>query len=116
MEPSALMNIGGNIIGGRKTSLGRASVGRVSSFGQSPAKIELPAKQRDFATIETPKVDVAEKENSGDDQSSPVTPAWIAAPGQLVQQTAPINRVRKLEIQGGKEPKNRRLTFWHGGA
>ena len=116
MEPSALMNIGGNIIGGRKSSLGRASIGRVSSLGRSPAKFDSPAKQPNAATIETPKFDVAEKENSGDDQSSPATPAWIAAPGNLVQQTAPMNRVRKLELQGGKEPKNRRLTFWNGAA
>jgi hypothetical protein len=116
MEPSALMNIGGNIIGGRKSSLGRASIGRVSSLGRSPAKFDSLAKQPNAAIIETPKFDVAEKENSGDDQSSPATPAWIAAPGKLVQQTAPMNRVRKLELQGGKEPKNRRLTFWNGGA
>ena len=116
MEPSALMNIGGNIIGGRKSSLGRASIGRVSSLGRSPAKSDSPAKQPNAAEIETPKFDIAEKENSGDDQSSPATPAWIAAPGKLVQQTAPMNRVRKLELQGGKEHKNRRLTFWKGGA
>ena len=116
MEPSALMNIGGNIVRDRKSSLGRASIGRVSSLGRSPLKVDSPAKQPESAVLETPKVDVGEKENSGDDQSSPVTPAWIAAPGQLVQQTAPIHRIRKLEIQGGKEPKNRRLTFWHGGA
>jgi hypothetical protein len=116
MEPSALMNIGGNIVRDRKSGLARASIGRASSFGRSPLKIDSPAKQPEYALVETPKIDVGEKENSGDDQSSPVTPAWIAAPGQLVQQTAPMNRIRKLEIQGGKEPKNRRLTFWHGGA
>ena len=107
MEPSALMNIGGNIVRDRKTSLGRASIGR-SSY--SPAKRPQPE------LVETPKIDAAEKENSGDDQSSPATPAWIAAPSQLVQQTAPMNRIRKLELQGGKSPKNRRLTFWNGGA
>ena len=116
MEPSALMNLGGNIVRDRKSSLGRASVGRVSSLGRSPLKFDSPAKQPKISMVETPKVDIAEKENSEDGQSSPATPAWIAAPDKLVQQTAPMNRIRKLELQGGKEPKNRRLTFWNGGA
>ncbi|KAK3701677.1 hypothetical protein LTR37_015329 [Vermiconidia calcicola] len=111
MEPSALLNIGGNIVRGRKSS-----VGRHSSLGRSPLKFDSPAKKAEAPVEVTPKADVVwDKENSGD-FSSPATPAWIAAPDQLLQQTAPMNRVRKLEFHGKHETKNRRLTFWQGGA
>ena len=112
MEPSALMNVGGNIVRDRKSSIGR----RVSSIGRSPLKFDSPVNQADIVMAETPKADIAEKENSGDEQGSPATPTWIAAPGQLVQQTAPMNRFRKLDLQDKKEAKNRRLTFWNGGS
>ena len=111
MEPSALLNIGGNIVRDRKSSFGRTS-----SLTRSPMKFASPSKQPDVSMIETPKADVLEKENSGDELGSPATPTWIAAPEQLVQQTAPMNRFRKLELQGQNEAKNRRLTFWSGGA
>jgi hypothetical protein len=59
----------------------------------------------------------AEKENNVDDTfaDSPETPAYLAAPETLVQQTAPANRIRKLDLRPD-EVKNRRLTFWNGGA
>ena len=112
MEPSALMNVGGNIVRDRKSSIGR----RVSSLGRSPMKFQSPAKPPQIAKAETPKVGVVEKENSGDEQGSPATPAWIAAPEQLVQQTAPMNHIRKLDLQNKDKAKNRRLTFWSGAA
>ncbi|KAK3719445.1 hypothetical protein LTR37_004303 [Vermiconidia calcicola] len=112
MEPSALLNIGGNIVRGRKSS-----VGRHSSLGRSPLKFDSPAKKAETPVDITPKADVVmDKENSESGFSSPATPAWIAAPDQLLQQTAPMNRVRKLELQGKHETKNRRLTFWQSGA
>ena len=124
MEPSALMNIGGNVVrdGSRKSSLGRSSL----SVHRSPLKLDSPAKKMEtpeaVATnvapeVATPKatdVTLVDKENSPDGISSPATPAWIAAPDQLEQQTAPMNRIRKLELQGGMNSKNRRLTFWNG--
>lgn len=109
MEPSALMNLGGNIVRDRKSSFGRSSLGR------SPLEFGSPAEQCEVAGETTPKLAVVEKENSPE-QDSPATPAWIAAPDQLVQQTAPLNRVRKLNLQSKKgETKNRRLTCWNGG-
>ena len=110
MEPSALMNLGGNIVRDRKSSAGRNP-----TFGRSPWKFDSPAKHAETPTI-TPEVELVQKENSPDGEASPVTPAWIAAPEQLVQQTAPMNRVRKLELKGEKEAKSRRLTFWNGGS
>jgi hypothetical protein len=115
MEPSALLNLGGNIVRDRKSS-----VGRTSSFGRSPLKFDVdsPVKKAEEGVAEfTPIRDsrVVGKENSGDEASSPVTPAWIAAPGQLVQQTAPMNRVRKLDLPAKQGAKSRRLTFWNGG-
>lgn len=109
MEPSALMNLGGNVVRDRKSS------SRTPSFGRPPLK--HLAESSAEAEVDTPvkNVDVAEKENSGDDASSPVTPAWLSAPDQLVQQTAPMNRIRKLDLPGKQESKSRRLTFWNGG-
>ena len=106
MEPAALVNLGGNVARNRKSSLGRASFGRLSMKFGSPA--ELPQL--------TPEVDVCEKENSGDNLSSPITPAYLAAPSTLVQQTAPMKRIRKLDLQANEQAKSRRLTFWNGGA
>lgn len=110
MEPSALLNLGGNIVRDRKSSFGRNR-----SLSRSPFKVDSPAKKPDETLRATPEIDMIDKENSGDEQHSPATPAWISAPDQLVQQTAPMKRVRKLELPG-KEAKNRRLTFWNGTA
>lgn len=112
MEPSALMNLGGNIVRDRKSSA------RAPSFGRTPMKLlaESPAKIEDnFTATPVRDFETGDKENSGDDASSPVTPAWLSAPEQLVQQTAPINRIRKLDLPGKQEAKSRRLTFWNGG-
>lgn len=111
MEPSALLNIGGNVVRDRKGSLGRSSLGR------SSLTYDSPAKQAEVVVQVTPKGGnpESEKENSGDEQSSPATPAWLH-PEQLVQQTAPMNRVRKLHLTEGGEAKSRRLTFWNGAA
>ncbi|KAK5171845.1 uncharacterized protein LTR77_003481 [Saxophila tyrrhenica] len=115
MEPSALLNIGGNIVRDRKSSSGRAS-----SFGRSSLKLvaESPGKraeeaEEDFTPIKD--VSVMDKENSGEEGSSPVTPAYLKGPGMIVQQTAPMNRVRKLDLPGKDKTKTRRLTFWNGG-
>ncbi|KAF2770008.1 hypothetical protein EJ03DRAFT_326920 [Teratosphaeria nubilosa] len=112
MEPSTLVNMGGSIFRDRRSSVGRSSLGR------SPLKFESPAK-RPSLEIETPKpaglgVDPAEdKENSGPDEpSSPVTPAYLAAPDKLVQQTAPVNKMRKLGMRATEKAKNRRLTYF----
>jgi hypothetical protein len=110
MEPTSLLNIGGNVVRdtNRKSSLGRSSLGRALKAG--------------FPSVESPSmalsIDVAEKENSGDScfsGESPATPAYLAAPDSLVQQTAPMNRVRKLDFDAQEQAKNRRLTFWDGG-
>lgn len=101
MEPSALVNIGGNIVRDRKSSFGRRS-----SLGRSPMKFDVSPVKIDHQVAEE-----FDKEN--DDASEPATPAYLKAPEELVQQTAPMNRVSKLDL-AGKE-KNRRLTFWNGG-
>ncbi|KAF7190332.1 hypothetical protein HII31_08663 [Pseudocercospora fuligena] len=102
MEPMSLLNNGGNIVRDRKSSVGRVSIGRLSS-----KTFEIPSDENHV----TPKVDTADKENSEDSEagSSPTTPAYLSAPEKLVQQTAPINRVRKLDLNG--KDQARRLTF-----
>ncbi|KAK4545426.1 hypothetical protein LTR36_002776 [Oleoguttula mirabilis] len=108
MEPSALVNLGGNIVRDRKSSLGRGSLGR------SPLKFDSPAKKLGVTVAVTPKIDLEDKENSGGDDmpSSPSTPAYLSAPSELVQQTAPINRMRKLGLKAQDRAKNRRLTYF----
>lgn len=110
MEPTSLLNIGGNVVRdtSRKSSLGRSSLGR--------------ALKADSPSVESPSMsmsnDNAEKENSVDSSfgdESPATPAYLAAPDSLVQQTAPMNRVKKLDFDAQEQAKNRRLTFWDGG-
>ncbi|KAK5701536.1 hypothetical protein LTR97_004351 [Elasticomyces elasticus] len=91
MEPCALINVGGNIV--RRSSLGRS---------------QLEA---------TPAADVSDKENIEEVlSSSPATPAYLAAPDKLIQQTAPINRTRKLGSKTKSDAKLRRLTFFNGAA
>jgi len=111
MEPTALMNVHGNVVEDRNNSLGRNSLGR------SPLKFRTPAKKAEVTIEETPEGGVSnDKENRFDNSSSPMTPAYLAAPDKLVQQTAPINRMRKLGVRAQDKAKNRRLTFWNGGA
>ncbi|KAK0792748.1 hypothetical protein LTR02_000043 [Friedmanniomyces endolithicus] len=113
MEPAALVNLGGNVVRGRRGSGGRSSLGRTSlKFVDTPEK-----GMRDDTTIEvTVAVDQADKENAEDAASSPATPAYLAAPETLVQQTAPINRMRKLGSKTKDAAKLRRLTFFNGAA
>ncbi|KXT11893.1 hypothetical protein AC579_10499 [Pseudocercospora musae] len=103
MEPMSLLNNGGNIVRDRKSSVGRVSIGRVSSS----KTFDVPSHENHV----TPKVDTADKENSEDSEagSSPATPAYLSAPEKLVQQTAPLNRIRKLDLNA--EDPARRLTF-----
>ncbi|TKA43017.1 hypothetical protein B0A54_05965 [Friedmanniomyces endolithicus] len=113
MEPAALVNLGGNVVRGRRGSSGRSSLGRTSlKFVDTPEE-----GMRDDTTIEvTVAVDQADKENAEDAASSPATPAYLAAPETLVQQTAPINRMRKLGSKTKDAAKLRRLTFFNGAA
>lgn len=99
MEPTSLLNIGGNVIRDRKSSLGRSSLGRLKSTSPSELNTEPP---KTFS--------IAEKENSGDDAGSPATPAYLAAPESLVMQTEAPKRVKKLNF-GDERLKNRRQTF-----
>lgn len=103
MEPMSLTNIKGSVFRDRKSSLGRSSLGR------SPLKMDSPPEE------DKTSVNMEDKENSGD-HGSPATPAYLAAPSSLVQQTAPLNKVRKLDFKSSGAAKNRRLTFWNGGA
>ncbi|KAK4899090.1 hypothetical protein LTR27_003320 [Elasticomyces elasticus] len=80
MEPSSLVNIGGNIQA-------------------------------------TPTADVSDKENIEEEpSSSPATPTYLAAPDKLIQQTAPVNRTRKLGSKTKSDAKLRRLTFFNSAA
>lgn len=108
MEPMSLLNNGGNIVRDRKTSLGRSSLGRTPLRFESPSEVKLQS---------TPEGDVMEKENSGDDaSSSPATPAYLSAPDSLVQQTAPLNRMKRMNLDEKEQRKNRRLTYFPGRA
>ncbi|CAK4029067.1 Hypothetical predicted protein [Lecanosticta acicola] len=114
MEPSTLLNVGGNVVRDHR----RGSLGRPSLLGRTPLKLDSPPPE---AQISTPVADEHDKENlggggDGDGEDSPATPAYLAAPDSLIQQTAPMNRVKKLDWKGGDVKKNRRLTYWDGGA
>ncbi|GAB7358354.1 hypothetical protein MBLNU230_g2425t1 [Neophaeotheca triangularis] len=115
MEPNALVNVNGNVVKNRKSSLGRSSLGKSAVRFMEPSPVKQGGADDESEVTEgdeTPKAQVGDegKENWGD---SPITPDWIGAPEKLVQQTAPMNRVRKLELKGEKGG-NRRLTFWKG--
>lgn len=102
MEPMSLTNVKGSVFRNRQSSLGKSSLGR------TPLKMDSPTEEK-----MTP-VNVEDKENSGDD-GSPATPAYLAAPDSLIRQTAPLNKIRKLDFKSREAAKNRRLTFWNGG-
>ncbi|KAK4507598.1 hypothetical protein PRZ48_001333 [Zasmidium cellare] len=104
MEPMSLTNVKGSVFRNRQSSLGRSSLGR------TPLRMDSPDEEE-----KTPMINPEDKENSGDD-GSPATPAYLAAPDSLVQQTAPVNKVRKLDFKSQEAAKNRRLTFWNGRA
>jgi hypothetical protein len=124
MEPSALINIGGNIVRDRKSS-GRQSIG-FSSLGRSSMKADSSSSDKkpedeDDVRFATP-AGLAELRDEnffdGDDdgESELATPDYLAAPDKLLQMTAPVNRVRKLDFKKDEGRKNRRLTsFWEGG-
>ncbi|TKA23291.1 hypothetical protein B0A50_07348 [Salinomyces thailandicus] len=127
MEPAALVNLGGNLVRDRKSSFGRASIGR-SSLGRSPMKFDVsPEKEVDVDVQEelqgaasassalelTLEVSDRDKENLGEEEE-PATPAYLAAPETLVQRTAPIKRMAKLNLKSaGEESKGgRRLSYF----
>jgi hypothetical protein len=120
MEPSALINIGGNIVRDRKSS-GRQSIG-FSSLGRSAMKADSsssdkrPEEDMQFATP-AGLAELRDENYFDDDESELATPDYLGAPDKLLQMTAPVNRVRKLDFNKKDESrKNRRLTsFWEGG-
>jgi hypothetical protein len=119
MEPSALINIGGNIVRDRKSS-GRQSIG-FSSLGRSAMKADSsssgkkPEEDMQFATP-AGLAELRDENYFDDDESELATPDYLAAPDKLLQMTAPVNRVRKLDFKKDESRKNRRLTsFWEGG-
>ena len=119
MEPSALVNIGGNIVRDRKSS-GRQSIG-FGSLGRSSMKADSssdkkPEEDMQFATP-AGLAELRDENYFDDDESELATPDYLAAPDKLLQMTAPVNRVRKLDFNKKDEGrKNRRLTsFWEGG-
>lgn len=110
MEPSALVNIGGNIVRDRKSS-GRQSIGRSAMKPDSSEKSE---NDIDFTPVAKWQ-SLPDDDDFEDDESELSTPDYLAAPDKLVQMTAPMNRVRKLDLQKD-DSKNRRMTsFWEGG-
>lgn len=108
MEPSALMNLGGNIVRDRTSSWGRCSASR------SPIKLNSLIVEAEAEDVESTSkaVPEEEKENSTDEPSSPATPAYLAAPNELIQKTAPVNRMRKLGLKAQDRARNRRLTYF----
>jgi len=120
MEPSALINIGGNIVRDRKSS-GRQSIG-FSSLGRSSMKATDSSSEKkpedDEMEFKTPAglAELRDEKYFDDDESELATPDYLAAPDKLLQMTAPVNRVRKLDFKKDEGRKNRRLTsFWEGG-
>ncbi|GAB1729371.1 hypothetical protein NU195Hw_g5516t1 [Hortaea werneckii] len=119
MEPTSLINVQGNVVRDRKRSFGRASMGR-SSLGRSTMDYDSPEKRSPSNTAgvagdSTPgyeKENTPEMDDFEDDVDEPATPAYLAAPDKLIQQTAPINRMKKLDLnpEGGR--KNRRLSYF----
>ncbi|KAI7280934.1 hypothetical protein KC345_g4467 [Hortaea werneckii] len=119
MEPTSLINVQGNVVRDRKRSFGRASMGR-SSLGRSTMDYDSPEKRTPSNTAgvvgdSTPgyeKENTPEMDDFEDDVDEPATPAYLAAPDKLIQQTAPINRMKKLDLnpEGGR--KNRRLSYF----
>lgn len=111
MEPSALINVGGNIVRDRKSS-GRQSIGRSTMKPDSSDKrFENDIEFTPVAKWEA----LPDEDDFEDDESELSTPDYLAAPDKLVQMTAPMNRVRKLDLQKDAG-KNRRMTsFWEGG-
>jgi hypothetical protein len=111
MEPSALVNIGGNIVRDRKSS-GRQSIGR------SAMKMGSLEKESENDVQFTPVAKWESLQDDDDfegDESELSTPDYLSAPDKLVQMTAPSTRVRKLDLQKDAS-KNRRMTsFWEGG-
>lgn len=111
MEPSTLINIGGNIVRDRKSS-GRQSIGR------SAMKLDSSEKKSENDVEFTPVAKwtgLQDEDDFEDDESEISTPDYLAAPDKLIQMTAPANRVRKLDLQKDAS-KNRRMTsFWEGG-
>ncbi|KXL42368.1 hypothetical protein M433DRAFT_173979 [Acidomyces richmondensis BFW] len=106
MEPSALVNLGGNIVRDRTSSWGRNSAIR------SPIKLHSPAAEAEDVESMSKAVPEDEQENSTDELSSPATPAYLAAPNMLIQQTAPVHRMWKLGQMAQDRARNRRLTFF----
>jgi hypothetical protein len=111
MEPSALINIGGNIVRDRK-SIGRQSMGRSAMKPDSSEK----KSENDIEFTPVAKwTGLPDEDDFEDDESEISTPDYLAAPDKLIQMTAPANRVRKLDLQKDAS-KNRRMTsFWEGG-
>ncbi|GAB1736011.1 hypothetical protein NU219Hw_g6065t1 [Hortaea werneckii] len=119
MEPTSLVNVQGNVVRDRKRSFGRAPFGR-SSMGRSPIKYDSPEKRSppDSTSTAGDSTPGYEKENTPevndfeDDMDEPATPAYLAAPDKLIQQTAPINRMKKLDLSSEGARKNRRLSYF----
>ncbi|WPG98115.1 Hypothetical protein R9X50_00090100 [Acrodontium crateriforme] len=104
MEPVALVNIGGNIMRDRgsfgRNSLSRRSILKRSVSSETSTEVSTPTT--------LPMRFVDDDDDDENEVDSPATPAWLH-PEQLVQQTAPINHVRRLELKGAAN--NRRLTY-----
>jgi len=110
MEPSALHNMIGNVVptpsGTAKKSLTQQQESRLSlastTWGESPIKGSY-----------TPSTPGASGFDDGDD-------SWLETPIQaateedrhLLQQTMPVNKIRKFKLQELEKPERRRLTTW----
>lgn len=113
MEPAALINVGGSVVRDRMSSSGRTSFGS-TLISRTPLKRDQPTEQDRSIGQATPAAMKAGRELDAEDGSSPATPAWIAAPNKLVQATAPLKRVRRLDLKGKEISHNRRRTLWNG--
>ena len=112
MEPGALLNLNGIVVRDRQGGVGRSSLGRSSPL---KAKVLSPVKLDIELLVATRGLE--DKENVAvSEEEEPATPAYLKEPEKLVQQTAPVKRVRKLGMSAQEKATSRRLTFWNGGA
>jgi len=97
----------------KRVSLGRASLSRKSLSRPSVGFASPAISSVATTSFATPEFGLEDKENMENDDSSPMTPGWLRSPDKLIQQTAPLNRMRKLQVKENARG-NRRLTFFNG--
>lgn len=121
MEPETLKKLDGNVVAAtpkRKESFGRKSLARVSLastfWGSSPVKGDVDTPTMDRENGDEDFLDDGDETLMLMGTPAGLTPGGAEERDWLVQQTAPVNKMRTLKLKEADKAKNRRLTFWHG--